>query len=742
MMLASGTRLGPYEILAPIGAGGMGEVYRARDARLGREAAIKVLPASLSSDPDRLRRFEQEARSASALNHPNIVTVYDVGRTGPVSYIALELVVGETLREIAAEGAIPLKRALSIAAQVADGLAKAHSAGIVHRDLKPENVMVSRDGFAKILDFGLAKLTEPEAANVNVTRGATLAGETEPGLVLGTVGYMSPEQASGRAVDFRSDQFSFGAIVYELVAGTRAFRGDSPAVTLAAIIRDEPPSLVSLNPRIPAPLQWIVDRCLEKDPDERYASTRDLARDLQSLREHLAPAQEAKENGGKKEEPSSEEDACATEASIVVLPFTDLSPGKDNEYFSDGITEEIIAGLSKLESLRVISRTSVMRLKNASSDIQAIRNKFNVRYVLEGSVRKAGNALRITAQLIDAKSDTQLWAETYPGTLEDVFDIQERVARQIADALRLRLSPSEKVSLGRRSTDDPEAFDANLRARAYLKAGTKQDVLHSIELFKDALSRDTRYASAYAGLSEAYATWFEFYEHQQSWLELAVESALKALMYDSGLAEAYAALGLAYFNKGAMEDAVMACRRAIALDVGNFVGYWILGRIDYVTGRHAEAIEMLRKVILLDPDYYPAYFTLRMVYQELGDKTYIDQILTRVVDEVLPRYLDAHPDDARARNSYGTELTHAGRAAQGRSEVEKALKQSPEDPLILYATACYEAMWGEKEVALELLKRSAAAGYRNFDYMRRDPDLKALHGEPEYEALVRRPPTE
>ncbi|MEX0878766.1 MAG: serine/threonine-protein kinase [Thermoanaerobaculia bacterium] len=344
MALPAGTRLGPYELLSALGAGGMGEVYRARDTRLAREVAIKVLPAELSADEDRLRRFEQEARSASALNHPNIVTVYDIGRADSVSYIALELVVGETLREILAAGPLPLKRTLSIAAQVADGLAKAHAAGIVHRDLKPENIMVSKDGFAKILDFGLAKLTQSETGSVDRSRATTLAGETEPGVVLGTAGYMSPEQASGRAVDFHSDQFSLGAILYEMAGGERAFAGASTVETLVAIIRDEPRALASVNPKAPAPLRWIVDRCLAKDPEGRYDSTRDLARDLQSLREHLAVAQESEETRDRAEAAPSAPEAQATDASIVVLPFADLSPGKDNEYFSDGITEEIIAG--------------------------------------------------------------------------------------------------------------------------------------------------------------------------------------------------------------------------------------------------------------------------------------------------------------------------------------------------------------------------------------------------------------
>jgi Tol biopolymer transport system component len=286
MTVAAGTRLGPYEILGQIGAGGMGEVYRARDARLGREVAVKVLPAVVSSDPERLRRFETEARSASALNHPNIVTIHDIGESGGTSYIAMEMVDGQTLRELLAEGAIPAKRLLAIAAQVADGLAKAHGAGIVHRDLKPENVMVTKDGFVKILDFGLAKLTQPEDPS-GATQSPTVSGGTEPGLVMGTVGYMSPEQALGKPLDFRSDQFSFGSIVYEMATGRRAFARGSAPETLAAIIREEPEPIGSLAPLTPTPLRWIVERCLAKNPDDRYASTRDLARDLATVRDRM-----------------------------------------------------------------------------------------------------------------------------------------------------------------------------------------------------------------------------------------------------------------------------------------------------------------------------------------------------------------------------------------------------------------------------------------------------------------------
>jgi len=285
--LPTGSRLGPYEILAPLGAGGMGEVYRARDARLGRDVALKVLPEELSQDRDRLSRFEQEARSASALNHPNIVTVHDIGRADSISYIAMELVEGRTLRELSAAGPLSVRRVLALAVQVAEGLAKAHVAGIVHRDLKPENVMVSKDGFVKILDFGLAKLVEPESGQVSVM--PTLAKpETHPGVVMGTVGYMSPEQASGEPLDFRSDQFSFGSILYEIATGRKPFQKRTAAETMSAIIREEPEPIGKVQPDVPPPLRWIVERCLAKDPEERYVSTRDLARDLASVRDHVS----------------------------------------------------------------------------------------------------------------------------------------------------------------------------------------------------------------------------------------------------------------------------------------------------------------------------------------------------------------------------------------------------------------------------------------------------------------------
>ncbi len=358
LSLAAGVRLGPYEIVSPLGTGGMGEVYRARDSRLGRDVALKVLPADLSRDPDRLKRFEQEARSASALNHPGIVTVYDVGKSGTTSYIAMELVEGRTLRDLLSEGALQTKKLIGIAAQLADGLAKAHGAGIVHRDLKPENVMVTPDGYAKILDFGLAKLTKPEDSS-GATAAPTVSKVTEPGTVMGTVAYMSPEQALGRPIDFRSDQFSFGSVLFEMLTGKLAFARASSPETMTAVIREEPEPLEIGAPQSPVPLRWIVERCLAKEPDERYASTRDLARDLGRLKDGISE--------GLGLAPPADPGTVSL-PSVAVLPFVNMSADPENEFFADGITEDVIAHLARIGTLRVTSRTSAMAFKKTPTE--------------------------------------------------------------------------------------------------------------------------------------------------------------------------------------------------------------------------------------------------------------------------------------------------------------------------------------------------------------------------------------
>jgi serine/threonine protein kinase len=420
--LSIGMQLGPYEISGFIGAGGMGEVYRAHDTHLNRIVALKLLPPDVATDEERRRRFELEARIASALNHPAIVTIYEAGQIGPHPYISMELVAGDTLREILDAGPIPLRRALRIAGQLAEGLAKAHEAGLVHRDLKPENIKVSIDGFAKILDFGLAKRIAEVDPELLEATGPAL--ETAPGLVIGTAGYMSPEQASGGRTEFRSDQFSFGAILYEMLTGRRAFDRPTFAETLSAVIREDPVPIAQIDPGIPAPVRWIVERCLAKDPDERYALTRDMARDLASVRDHLG---ELLANRRTRAARRSAGDIC-----VAVLPVSNLSNGVHEDSLADAMTEALITGLTQHAGIRVISRVSSMLYKGRREVLRDIAEELLVEWVVLASVAKAGGETRITAQLVDTASDENRWAHSYSHRSRNVLGKQTEIAAAIA----------------------------------------------------------------------------------------------------------------------------------------------------------------------------------------------------------------------------------------------------------------------------------------------------------------------
>jgi TolB-like protein/predicted Ser/Thr protein kinase len=428
LALAPSTRLGPYEIVAPLGAGGMGDVYKATDTRLGRTVAIKVSRAEFSE------RFEREARAVAALNHPHICQLYDVGP----NYLVMEFVDGAPIRP-----PDDAARLVALASQIADALVAAHAAGIVHRDLKPDNILVTQDGRVKVLDFGLATGAGASGLDALVTQAATAVGTT-----VGTVAYMSPEQARGETVDARSDLWSLGVILYELATGVRPFGGATTAVVFERILNQAPPSLRDSSMHVPAGLSPIVVRLLERDCARRYQSAADVRADLRRLTQ-----------------PATHHAGAARHASIVVLPFGNLSPDPENEFFADGLTEEVIADLSGIRALRVISRRSAMRFKGKDRNLAAIARELNVRYVLEGSVRRAGSSLRVTAQLVDAETDSHVWAEKYSGTIEDVFAIQEEISRKIVKALQIQLTDAESRAVAERPIDNPAAYDCYLQAR-------------------------------------------------------------------------------------------------------------------------------------------------------------------------------------------------------------------------------------------------------------------------------------
>ena len=422
--LCPGSRIGPYEIAEFLGAGGMGEVYRAHDLNLDRIVALKLLPLELAADPERVLRFEEEARAASALSHPSIVTIYGAGQIGQRAFISMELVAGETLREMLRPGAMPLRRALHIAAQLAEGLTIAHEARLVHRDLKPENIKVSRNGFVKILDFGLAKRLPRENGAAGMADVVT-ALETAPGTVLGTAGYMSPEQAAGGRADCPSDQFSFGVILYEMLTGRRAFDRTTVAETLSAIIREEPVPIPQVNPAVPPPLRWIVERCLAKDPGERYTVTRDLARDVANARDHIGEILASRRSRTVKR--------AAGESSIAVLPVLDMSAAPQPEALADTMTDALITALSQCVGLRVISRVSSLAYKGRRGALADVADELGVEWVLLSSIAKSGGEVRVNAQLVDATSDENRWAHSFTRNARRILSVQTEIATEIAE---------------------------------------------------------------------------------------------------------------------------------------------------------------------------------------------------------------------------------------------------------------------------------------------------------------------
>jgi len=526
-----GELIGHYRIESLIGVGGMGEVYLARDERLGRKVALKLLPNRLTADETQLSRFKTEARSASALNHPNILTVYEIGAEGNRHFIATEFIEGMTLRASLACGRMDLHAALEIAVQVASALAAAHETGVVHRDIKPENIMLRPDGYAKVLDFGIAKLAEQRPASDHYELGTTAVLQTRPGLVLGTGHYMSPEQARGQKVDTRSDIWSLGVVLYEMVAGIPPFRGETPSDCIASILKTEPPPLSSVFSDVPLKLESILQKALRKNRDERYQTIKEMLADLRNLKgeaEGSSPQIEARGESIVSKIKDHRRGVLLTlavailaaaafaysfffvapvpslnEKSIAVLPFENLSEDKSNAYFADGIQDEILTRLSKIADLKVISRTSTQRYKNTSQSLSEIANQLGVANLLEGSVQKTNDQVRVNVQLIRAANDSHLWADTFDRKLTDIFSVESEVAKAIAEQLQAHLTGREEQAIAVRPTDNPEAYDAYLRGLAYtLKTGdTPANALGAQKYLREAVRLDPKFALSWALLS-------------------------------------------------------------------------------------------------------------------------------------------------------------------------------------------------------------------------------------------------
>jgi eukaryotic-like serine/threonine-protein kinase len=776
--LTSGTKLGDYEVKSLLGSGGMGEVYRARDSRLGRDVAIKVLPSFLSADSDRLRRFEQEARAAAVLNHPNILAVFQMGTYEGAPYLVSELLEGETLRDQIKHGRLSVRKAIDYGVQITHGLAAAHERGIVHRDLKPENLFVTKDGRLKILDFGLAKLTQPQPSATTPTEG------TATGAVMGTVGYMSPEQVRGQTADHRADIFAFGAILYEMLAGKRAFQKPTSPQTMTAILNEDPPGISQVATNIPPALQRVVHRCLEKNPEQRFQSASDLAFALDALSDSsgysTADVSHAQQSRGRllggivvsavavvlvaaaflawRLLHSRTSDAPPIH-SIAVLPFANASNNPEMDYLGEGISEEITNSLSRLPNLQVMARSVVSRDKSRKDDPQGVGHDLQVDAVLTGRVVGHGNELDVETELVNVGTGAQLWGERYTRGANDVSLLQAAITRDVTSQLRPQLAGNERDSLAKVGTKDAEAYRLYLRGRLHFEQWTGEDFKAAAEFFDRAVSRDPNYAAAYAGVADAYGIqgYFGFSSGRETF-DKSRTAARRALELDSQIPESHLSLAMvdlshfwnfaeaeaeirqalaldpnsAYAHEvscwfdlqmGRLQGAITECSKAVDLDPLSLLYSSMLGEAYLYTRDYNHAIEQENKTLEIDPKYLRAVFDLAYIYESMGD---------------YKKAMEHWAENAQLEG-------HGTRAKELMQAFEKSgypgyLRKDAKDNEAEgdhYTAACDYALLGEKDAAFADLEK-AFATHTGLLPIKVDPELENIRSDPRYGDLLRR----
>lgn len=702
-----------YKISSKLGQGGMGAVYRAGDTTLKREVALKFLPAEMQMDKQARERLLKEAQAASRLNHPNIATIYEVSESEDTPFIAMELVTGESLKDVLARGPLPPAQLLDVARQIAEGLNEAHLSGVLHRDIKPGNIMLDSRGRVKILDFGLASVNKRERSNAEtqenfITRTATTWTTG------GTVPYMSPEQLRGDHSDERSDIFSFGVLLYECLTGRLPFRGETSIDILYAILRQQPTPLRSLLPDISPAWEQLVERCIAKTPQERFQTMKEAVDAFQRL----------------------ESPAVSQEKSLAVLYFENLSGAQEDEYFRDGITEDIIIELSKIHELKVFPRSAVLVFRDSQTAAAQIGNQLHAAYVLAGSLRRAGNRLRITAQLVETRSGHSVWAERYDRQLEDVFAIQDEIAQNIAKALRLMLSEKEKNSIVKAPTADVQAYDYYLRGRQYFHQLRKKELEFARQMFARATVIDPNYARAYAGVADCCSFMYMYYEASDANLKEADAASKKALDLDPELAEAHASRALAFSLRKQYDEAEQEFQAAIRLNPKLFEAHYFYARASLQQGKLSLAAELFEQACRVRPEDYQAPSLLALVYEGLGDKEKA-RLAQRNAVEVARKHLEMNPDDARALYLGAGLFARLGEVQQAKKWAAAALKIDPDDSGVKYNVACVYVTLGEAELALDTLQESIRTGFGHVEWLEHDPDFAPIRNTPRFQAMLK-----
>jgi serine/threonine protein kinase/thioredoxin-like negative regulator of GroEL len=770
-----GQTISHYEILEKLGEGGMGAVYKARDTVLGRLVAVKVLLAGGNTPgltKEKSTRFLQEARAASALNHPNIITIYEIANDGAAEYIIMELVRGDTLHDLIENRRLSLIDCLKHSIQMADALSAAHAAGIVHRDLKPANIMVTPDGLVKILDFGLAKLAEGarEAAYEEMEKTRSLAfsigQQTQEGSIVGTVSYMAPEQAEGKKIDSRADIFAFGTVLYEMISGEKAFEGTSGLSTLAAVLRDEPRNLQELVPELPPEVPSIVNRCLRKAADARYQNMGLIKADLEQVYFAIRSGAATLASGIWKR-PVITRHA----PSIAVLPFANMSSDKENEYFSDGLAEEIINLLTSINGLRVTARTSAFAFRGKDNDVRTIGETLHVASVLEGSVRKSGNRVRVTVQLISVADGYQLWSERFDRELTDVFVIQDEIAQAVVATLRVRLAerPNEEAAatatLVRKPTANIDAYNLYLKGRYELNQMTREGLVNSKLYFQQAIDLDPDYALAYDGLAYThYSEGFLGFVAPREAMPLARTAVRRAIELDETVAEAHATLGviLALFDwdwKGAeqelirsielngsspaardvyafyylrpvgrLDDAIVEVQHALSLDPLSVLYRVHLGFLFYLRRDTAHAVYQFRKALEINPRYYLAYGMMGPAF-----------VLDGRFDEAIATYQKAKEMDAGSKfvdSLLATAYAAAGRRQDALALLEQVLDLAGKEYVSPVSIAYVYAALGDRDAAFNHLSTAAENRDPNLLGLKSNPAFDSLRADPRYAELI------